>query len=118
MLATVADQLGAQSLTAQLRARLVERIRAGEFTVGQKIPSLRALMDEYDMAEGTVHSAIRDLQYAGVLESSTGRGTFVKRVPDPEEPSADEALAELKVEVADLRDRVEALERGHSAEPG
>lgn len=108
------EQLGAQSLTAHVRSRLVERIRAGEFAVGQKIPSLRALMDEYDVAEGTVHNAIRDLQYAGVLESSAGRGTFVKRMPDPEEPSADQVLADLKAEVVDLKGRVEQLERGQS----
>lgn len=110
------DQQGAQSLSARVRTRLVERIRAGEFQVGEKIPSLRALMDEFDVAEGTVHSAIRDLQYAGVLESSAGRGTFVKRVPDAAEPSADETLTDLQAEVAELRGRVEALERGRQGD--
>lgn len=98
-------------MTARVRSQLVERIRSGEFSVGQKIPSLRALMDEYGVAEGTVHAAIRDLQHAGVLESSTGRGTFVRRVPDKGEPSTDEALVQLRDEVADLRVRLEALER-------
>lgn len=80
--------------------------------MGAKIPSLRTLAEEYGVAELTVHSAIRELQHAGVLESSTGRGTFVRRVPDAAEPSNEDTIAALRAEVADLRGRVEALEKG------
>lgn len=101
---------GAQSLNAQVRDHLLGRIRSGEFGVGHKIPSLRALMDELNVAEGTVHSAIRELQHDGILESTTGRGTFVKRIPDDAPQSVAETLDELRTELADLKSRVERLE--------
>ncbi len=78
--------------------------------MGEKIPSLRALAADYGVAELTVHGAIRELQHAGVLESSTGRGTFVRALPDEVASNAD-ALEALRAEVADLRERVEALEK-------
>lgn len=109
------DQHGAQPLSAQIRDDLSGRIRAGRFKVGEKIPSLRALADEYGVAELTVHSAIRELQHAGVLESSTGRGTFVRRVPDDVGVSSEESVEALRAEVADLRQRVEALEKDSRA---
>ncbi|MGH3631232.1 MAG: GntR family transcriptional regulator [Sciscionella sp.] len=106
------DQRGAQPLGMQIRDDLVRRIRADEFTVGEKIPSLRALAAHYDVAELTVHAASRELQHLGVLESSSGRGTFVRRVPDgTATPEGGEGLADLRAEVVELRKRVDALEK-------
>lgn len=105
------DQHGAQPLSAQIRDDIARRIQSGEFKLGEKIPSLRALAADYGVAELTVHGAIRELQHAGVLESSTGRGTFVRSTPERHQgEAADDALASLRAEVADLRERVEALE--------
>lgn len=103
---------GAQPLSVRIRDDISRRIRAGEFAVGQKVPSLRTLADEYSVAELTVHGAIRELQHTGVLESATGRGTFVRQVPDAVLPSGDAAITVLRAEIADLRSRVEALEQG------
>ncbi|HWD00955.1 GntR family transcriptional regulator [Amycolatopsis mongoliensis] len=103
------DQQGAQPLGAQIRDDLVRRIRAGEFALGEKIPSLKALAGTYNVAELTVHNAIRELQHAGVLESAAGRGTFVRSLPDESAPADD--VAALRAEVADLRRRVEELEK-------
>lgn len=105
------DQGGAQPLSAQIRDDLSDRIRAGKFKVGEKIPSLKVLAEEYGVAELTVHSAVRELQHAGVLESSTGRGTYVRGVPDDLAVSGEEDVAALRAEVAELRHRVEALEK-------
>lgn len=106
------DQHGSQPLSAQIRDDLSARIRSGVFKVGDKIPSLRALAEEFGVAELTVHSAIRELQHAGILESSTGRGTFVRSVPGDSAMSGQDTIAALRAEVADLRGRVEALEKG------
>ncbi|PXY17091.1 hypothetical protein BAY59_36570 [Prauserella coralliicola] len=103
------DQHGAQPLSTQIRDDLAKRIRAGEFKLGEKIPSLRALSADYGVAELTVHGAIRELQHAGVLESATGRGTYVRALPEDAEVSRD-AVAALRAEVDDLRARVQALE--------
>jgi DNA-binding GntR family transcriptional regulator len=91
----------------QVEADLRHRIASGEFAVGDQLPSLRALRTEYDVAEVTVHSAIKELQRAGLVASTTGRGTFVTAIPDVGEPF------DLRVEVEDLKRRVERLERGN-----
>lgn len=103
------DQHGAEPLSAQVRNDLRRRIETGEFPVGSKIPSLRTLAGEYKIAELTVHAAIRELQNVGVLQSVSGRGTFVQNLPgDVDEGGS--AVAALQAEVAELKARVEALE--------
>lgn len=99
------------TLNAQVKADLLGRIRSGTYPVGSKIPSLRALAGEYGVAELTVHAAVKELQYEGVLESSSGRGTFVRAMPSDAGPADLAAVvAELQSEVADLRGRVAAVE--------
>lgn len=107
------DQSGAVPLGAQVRLDLIRRINAGQYSLGDKIPSLRALAAEYDVAELTVHSAVRQLQHEGVLESSSGRGTFVRAAPDSQRPASGEladVVESLREEVAELRLRIETLE--------
>ena len=105
------DQNSAMTLNAQVKADLVHRITTGQYPVGEKIPSLRALSEEYAVAELTVHAAVKELQYEGVLESVSGRGTFVRALPKSA-PAADLAtvVAELRTELDELRERVTALE--------
>jgi len=107
------DPQAAQPLAGQIRDDLARRIRSNELTVGQKIPSLRSLADEYEVAELTVHAAVRELQHSGALESTSGRGTFVRRVPESDEPSVaelHEQLSELQRVVAELSNRVRSIE--------
>ncbi|HEY1971847.1 MAG TPA: winged helix-turn-helix domain-containing protein [Pseudonocardia sp.] len=107
------NQGGALPLGAQVKADIVRKIRAGTYAVGAKIPSLKALVTEYEVAEATIHGAMRELQYEGVLEAVPGRGTFVKAAP---EMAAGQDLATevatLRLEVAELRERVSTLEEG------
>jgi GntR family transcriptional regulator len=106
------DQNGAMTLSAQVRVDLVRRINSGQYTLGEKIPSLRALAAEYDVAELTVHAAVKQLQHEGVLESASGRGTFVRAIPQDNRPDSAlaEMVTELSAELGALRRRVEALE--------
>ncbi|WP_158842638.1 GntR family transcriptional regulator [Saccharothrix deserti] len=108
-----ARPLGAQ-IADDLRRRIMTEAQG--FGVGKKIPSLRALADEYGVAELTVHAAVKQLQHEGVLESTSGRGTFVRAKPADGELTADASavlaeLRELRDEVAALRSRVEAVEQ-------
>lgn len=107
------DQQGAQPLSAQVKEDLRRRISAGEYSVGDKIPSLRTLAGEYGVAELTVHTAVKELQYEGVLESASGRGTYVRALPEDTASGSDvlAAIDGLRAEIADLRGRVEAIEQ-------
>ncbi|WP_432882562.1 winged helix-turn-helix domain-containing protein [Kribbella sp. CA-245084] len=122
------DRSSAQPLQAQVAEDIRRRIRTGEFAPGAKLPALRALTTEYDVAEMTVHAAIRELQREGVVISSRGRGTFVSDdidvpaltgVYDQTTPEAQ--IADLRETVAMLTARVERLEAHDdksTADPG
>jgi GntR family transcriptional regulator len=71
------------------------------------------------VAELTVHAAVKELQHEGILESASGRGTFVRALPTPGGRTAElaETVAELRREMTDLRSRVEALESHQSEAP-
>ncbi|WP_186762940.1 GntR family transcriptional regulator [Lentzea tibetensis] len=111
------NRQNARPLSAQIADDLRRRVATEQLVVGEKIPSLRALAEEYSVAELTVHAAVKELQHEGVLASTSGRGTFVKALPSAgsEEPVDSDAvlteLRELRQEVEALRTRVEAVEQ-------
>lgn len=108
------DPNSAVSLSAQVKGDIVERIRSGDYALGEKIPSLRSLATQHGVAELTVHAAVKELQYEGVLESASGRGTFVRTAPATEGGDLASAVEGLRREIAELRDRVSAIEGGDS----
>lgn len=104
------DPNSAVPLSAQVKADIIERITSGEYVVGEKIPSLRSLATQHSVAELTVHAAVKELQYEGVLESASGRGTFVRALPGARPGDLATVVEELRREVAELRERVSAIE--------
>ncbi|TCP56589.1 GntR family transcriptional regulator [Tamaricihabitans halophyticus] len=52
-------------------------ITAGEWPVGQRIPTEPELMDQLSVGRNTVREAVRALAHAGLLEVRQGDGTFV-----------------------------------------
>jgi len=105
------DPRDPRPLSAQITDDLRGRITAGRYVVGAKLPSLRALAEEYAVAELTVHAAVKQLQHEGVLVSTAGRGTFVHALPGEASAARDADIAALREELAELRGRVEALEK-------
>ena len=55
---------------------LQQRIAAGEYPDG-KLPSTRALREEFDVSYGSLRSAILILKATGVVEGRQGQGVFV-----------------------------------------
>lgn len=106
------DQQDTRPRHMQVAADLRQRIRTGEFGLGAKMPSLRALAEHYSVSEVTAHTAIRALQHEGVLESTSGRGTFVRSVPTDEAvgEAFQSQIDDLRAEVRNLSARVEVLE--------
>jgi DNA-binding GntR family transcriptional regulator len=68
----------ATALHETVRQEIVRRVNAGEYELGQALPSTAALADEFGVSTITVKRALRDLQPAGVLRSVPGLGTFVR----------------------------------------
>lgn len=72
----------------QLRTQIIDAIRDGRLAPGTRLPTVRELAGQVNLAVNTVARAYRELESAGVLETRGRYGTFVARV-DP----ADAAMA-------------------------
>ena len=73
----------------QIAEDLADRIRAGGFAVGDRLPSERDLADQLGISRMTVRQAFKSLTDAGLIESRIGRGCFVAR------PKVDQRLQRL-----------------------
>jgi DNA-binding transcriptional regulator YhcF (GntR family) len=58
---------------------LRERILAGSYSSGQRLPSIRMLMAEFSLSNGSVKKGIDYLAKQGLIETIHGSGTFIKR---------------------------------------
>ena len=61
----------------QLRAQIASRAGSGDLPAGSKLPTVRALAAELDLATNTVARAYRELEADGVVVTEGRRGTFV-----------------------------------------
>ena len=57
--------------------RIAYLIGSGEFAVGDKLPTVRALAVDLDISYNTVNRAYMDLEREGYIVTRKGRGTFV-----------------------------------------
>ncbi len=70
----------------QLRARISELARTGGLAPHTRLPAVRRLATDLNIAPGTVARAYRELEAAGVVETRGRLGTFVVGdggTPDP-----------------------------------
>jgi GntR family transcriptional regulator len=65
------------ALYVRLTSILRSRITSGEWKAGDRIPSIEALCDEYDLARNTVRQALELLKTDGLIGGGRGLGTFV-----------------------------------------
>lgn len=71
------DQVWRAPLAEQAASLLLERIRAGEWKLGEKLPGETRLAPQLGVGRSTVREAIRELAGKGVLRSRQGAGVFV-----------------------------------------
>jgi DNA-binding transcriptional regulator YhcF (GntR family) len=85
----VLDENSAEPLSDQLSTALARRIHRGSLAPGARLPTVRALAEELELAPNTVAKAYRALERDRLIETRGRRGTFVTdrlptRVPDRE----------------------------------
>ena len=68
---------------ARLRAAIMAAVKAGELTVGAKIPGERELSERLGVSLGTTQKALGRLVDEGFLVRRQGHGTFVGSVRRP-----------------------------------
>lgn len=78
VLIVTVDHDAATPLWAQLADILRQQISTGKLPSGRVIPSESTLMQEHEVARGTVRKAIDVLVAEGLVERVQGRGTFVR----------------------------------------
>jgi DNA-binding GntR family transcriptional regulator len=72
------DYESAVPVYRQVAAILRERIEAGTYQPGRRLPSVRDLVQEFGIAQLTARKALRVLVDEGVAEMTPGMGTYVK----------------------------------------
>ena len=78
--ADVQDALTPQPLYGQVRQALVDRIRSGEWMIGDSLPNETFLAQRFGVSVGTVRKAIEGLENNGLVKRIQGRGTYVAGV--------------------------------------
>src|SRR5215831_9239436 len=74
-----------EPLADQAAGLLLQRIRAGEWSLGEKLPGETTLAPQLGVGRSTVREAIRQLAGRGVLSSRQGAGVFVTALDAPED---------------------------------
>lgn len=71
------DDTSSASIYEQIIARVQEAVATGELSSGDRLPTVRQLADELDIAPGTVARAYGELERLGVVVTEGVRGTRI-----------------------------------------
>ena len=88
------DPSAHEPLSEQLRSALAARIASGRLAPGERMPTVRDLAAELEIAPNTVAKAYRDLASAGMIAGRGRRGTFVSARLPARLPQREARLAE------------------------
>src|SRR6266508_3222 len=90
------------------------RIAGGEFAPGDRLPSIQALMEHYEVpGPNTIRQAQQLLVDDGLVETRQGVGAFVLRAEPVPRPV--DVLAELRAARSALSRAIAALEKAEDA---
>lgn len=67
----------------QIRRGVIDQIARGGLLAGDKLPAIRALATDLDLAAGTVARAYKELEEAGLITTRRGAGTRIAEGIDP-----------------------------------
>jgi len=71
-----------ETLSAQIRDQLLERITSGALEPGSRVPSERDLSEQFKVARTSVREAMQGLLSLGVIERRGNRSYVAERLPD------------------------------------
>ena len=67
------------TLSEQVATQIAQRISAGMFKAGEKLPSEPQLCRVFGVGRSTVREALKSLAYCGMVETHHGEGTFAMK---------------------------------------
>lgn len=71
-----------ETVSAQIKAQLMRRITTGELAPGQRVPSERALSEQFRVARTSVREAMQGLVSVGAIERRGNRSFVAERLPE------------------------------------
>lgn len=88
---------------------ILEQIKAGDYQVGDKLPSIQKLGKQYGVSVASVREALNALRTIGIIEMKQGYGTFIKQTEPTFFELGDKftSLSQIK-ELLELREIVES----------
>jgi len=86
------DQDSAVPPFEQLRSQIAAMIAAEQLPEGHRLPPIRQLAVDLDLAPGTIARAYRELEAAGLVVTEGRRGTRVAAAAGPDAQVVDEEL--------------------------
>lgn len=66
-----------ERLEVSVHKALFDKIRFGEYALGQKLPTEAELCEEYSVSRPVVRAALAKLRYSGLVVSRRGAGSYV-----------------------------------------
>ncbi len=106
-------QIKTKKIYEEVAEALLETIKNGELQPGDKLDSVQALADSFQVSRSAVREALSALKAMGIVEMKQGEGTYVKTF-EPEQISVplSAALLMKKQDVAELLEVRKILEIG------
>ncbi len=99
------DKSSTVSIYQQLVDQIVRKVQSGELPAGKKIPTVREMADQINVARGTVKHAYEELERIGILKMTRGKGTFIVEQAQQESSAKSRAIAAIER----LLDEMESL---------
>jgi DNA-binding GntR family transcriptional regulator len=80
----------------EITENLLQRLRCGEWPIGEPFPSIAMLQDEYKVAGlNTIRQALSPLRDAGYIVVQQGRRPYVEALPEQDHNRTVDVLTQL-----------------------
>lgn len=76
------EPISRETVSSQIRAQLLRRIRIGDLAPGSSMPSERGLSEQFQVGRTSVREAMQGLLSLGVIEHRGNRAYVVEHLPD------------------------------------
>ena len=108
--ATAFQKVHPRKVSAIVAEQIVAAIKGGSFPVGSKLPSEFELAEQMGVSRPSIREALSALQAVGLIETKSGSGNYVLKMPSSDEEKEAPHLIESEagcLEVMEARARLE-----------
>jgi len=75
------ESVASTRLYRLIAQQIKDKIQAGDFSVGERLPSERDLADQFEVSRSSIREALIALEIEGLVEVRVGSGVFVANQP-------------------------------------